>query len=72
MKEKSFDALNGVNTLQSRWISKANEIQRAGRAGRCREGIALHTYSRAEAEALEDFIQPEICRISLEELCLQV
>ena len=72
MKEKSYDAAAGVSTLQNRWISKANEVQRAGRAGRCREGLAFHVYTRAEAQEMDDFVEPELCRIPLEEICLQV
>jgi len=45
-KEKSFDPYTGVSTLQSGWISKASVRQRKGRAGRCREGLAFHLYSR--------------------------
>ena len=72
MKEKSYDAALGVSTLQSRWISKANQVQRAGRAGRCQEGLAFHIYTRDEAQKLEDFVEPELCRIPLEQICLQV
>eukprot|EP00210_Caulerpa_lentillifera_P003156 g3015.t1 len=71
MKEKSFDSESGVHTLQSRWISKANQTQRAGRAGRCQQGLAFHIYTKQEADEMEEFIDPEICRISLDDICLQ-
>ncbi|KAL2316839.1 hypothetical protein Fmac_030715 [Flemingia macrophylla] len=72
MKEKSYDPYNNVSTLQSSWISKASAKQREGRAGRCQPGICYHLYSRIRAASLPDFQIPEIRRIPIEELCLQV
>lgn len=72
MKEKSYDPYNNVSTLQSSWVSKASAKQREGRAGRCQPGICYHLYSRIRAASLPDFQIPEIKRIPIEELCLQV
>ncbi|KAL6554433.1 hypothetical protein OROMI_020106 [Orobanche minor] len=72
MKEKNYDPYNNVSTLQSSWISKANAKQREGRAGRCQPGICYHLFSKIRAASLPDFQVPEIKRMPLEELCLQV
>ncbi|CAI9111904.1 OLC1v1012242C1 [Oldenlandia corymbosa var. corymbosa] len=72
MKEKSYDPYNNVSTLQSSWISKASAKQREGRAGRCQPGICYHLYSKLRAASLPDFQVPEIKRMPIEELCLQV
>ncbi|CAN4084548.1 unnamed protein product [Withania somnifera] len=72
MKEKSYDPYNNVSTLQSSWVSKASAKQRQGRAGRCQPGICYHLYSKLRAASLPDFQVPEIKRIPIEELCLQV
>jgi HrpA-like RNA helicase len=57
---------------QASWISAASERQRRGRAGRCQPGVAFHLYSRVRSNGLADFQQPELHRIALDELCLQV
>ena len=72
IKEKSYDAHTGVSTLQATWVSKANEKQRAGRAGRVRPGFCYHMYSRSRAKSLATFQLPEMMRAPLEEICLQV
>ncbi|CAA7037875.1 unnamed protein product [Microthlaspi erraticum] len=72
MKEKSYDPYNNVSTLQSSWVSKANAKQREGRAGRCQPGICYHLYSRLRAASMPEFKVPEIKRMPVEELCLQV
>lgn len=72
MKEKSYDPYNNVSTLQSSWISKASAKQREGRAGRCQPGICYHLYSKLRAASLPDFQTPELKRMPIEELCLQV
>ncbi|KAL1190622.1 DExH-box ATP-dependent RNA helicase DExH6 [Cardamine amara subsp. amara] len=72
MKEKSYDPYNNVSTLQSSWVSKANAKQREGRAGRCQPGICYHLYSSLRAASMPEFKVPEIKRMPVEELCLQV
>ncbi|XP_028781343.1 DExH-box ATP-dependent RNA helicase DExH6-like isoform X2 [Neltuma alba] len=72
MKEKSYDPYSNVQTLQSSWVSKASAKQREGRAGRCQPGICYHLYSKYRAASLPDFQVPELRRMPIEELCLQV
>ncbi|XP_039047444.1 DExH-box ATP-dependent RNA helicase DExH6-like isoform X2 [Hibiscus syriacus] len=72
MKEKSYDPYNNVSTLQSSWVSKANSKQREGRAGRCQPGICYHLFSKLRAASMLEFQVPEIKRMPIEELCLQV
>lgn len=71
VKEKSYDALVGVCTLQSVWISQACARQRAGRAGRTQAGYCFHLFSRNRQEAMLEFSTPQILRMPLHELCLQ-
>ncbi|CAB4273968.1 unnamed protein product [Prunus armeniaca] len=72
MKEKNYDPFNNVSSLQSSWVSKASAKQRRGRAGRCQPGICYHLYSKVRAASLPDFQVPEIRRMPIEGLCLQV
>ncbi|XP_019193302.1 PREDICTED: DExH-box ATP-dependent RNA helicase DExH6-like [Ipomoea nil] len=72
VKEKSYDPYNNVSTLQSSWISKASAKQREGRAGRCQPGICYHLYSKLRSVSLPEFQVPEIKRMPIEELCLQI
>lgn len=72
LKHKSHDPYCGVSTLMSDWTAKANERQRRGRAGRCQPGLAFHLYSTARGESFSDFVEPELKRTSLEEICLLV
>ncbi|KAF5187328.1 Dexh-box atp-dependent rna helicase dexh6 [Thalictrum thalictroides] len=72
MKEKNYDPYNDVSTLHSSWVSKASAKQREGRAGRCQPGICYHLFSKTRAASLPEFQVPEIKRMPIEELCLQV
>lgn len=72
MKEKNYDPYNNVSTLYASWVSKASVKQREGRAGRCQPGICYHLYSKARAASLPEYQVPEIKRMPIEELCLQV
>lgn len=70
VKEKSFDAIAGVSSLKPVWISKASCLQRMGRAGRCRPGVCYHLFSRLRFKSMQEFQQPEILRVPLQDLCL--
>ncbi|KAM0907466.1 hypothetical protein ACQ4PT_016107 [Festuca glaucescens] len=72
MKEKSYDPYNSVSTLQTSWVSRASARQREGRAGRCQPGTCYHLYSRLRAASMQEYQTPEIKRMPIEELCLQV
>ncbi|KAI5000587.1 hypothetical protein ZWY2020_005176 [Hordeum vulgare] len=72
MKEKNYDPYNNVSTLHASWVCRASARQREGRAGRCQPGTCYHLYSRFRAASLPEFQIPEIKRMPIEELCLQV
>lgn len=70
IKEKSFDALSNVCTLNSNWVSQACAKQRAGRAGRCKKGICYRLFSSVRYNNMQPYQTPEILRLPLQELCL--
>ena len=70
VKEKSFDAISGVCTLRSNWISQACAKQRKGRAGRCQRGFCYRLFSSIRYNNMQPNQTPEILRLPLQELCL--
>lgn len=74
MKEVRFDPSSGISALQEVLISKAASRQRAGRAGRVCAGHCWKIYSRDyfESPSFISYPIPEICRVPLEEVVLQV
>lgn len=70
VKEKSFNAISGVCTLKSNWISQACAKQRMGRAGRCRKGTCYRLFSSIQYNSMPPYQTPEILRLPLQELCL--
>lgn len=73
MKEKHFDANRNMESLELVWVSRANAMQRKGRAGRVMPGICIHLYTSHRFN--HHFIAqpvPEIQRVPLEQLLLSI
>lgn len=60
----------GLPTLTTTRVSRASAIQRAGRAGRTREGRVLRLYTRGDFQSRPEFDVPEIARADLTEAAL--
>jgi len=72
-KEKRYNPQKKMSSMVEDWISQANAKQRRGRAGRVNPGMCFCLYTRHRFESLMRLFQmPEILRVPLTELCLQV
>ena len=65
-----FSPLSGMNTLESRFISKDSAIQRAGRAGRLSAGKAYHIWHKSKILLPHEI--PEITLADLTQLVLEL
>lgn len=72
VKEMSYDAVSKMQRLKEFWISKASAEQRKGRAGRTGPGVCYRLYSEEEYQALEKYSTPELQRVPLDSLLLQM
>jgi len=72
VKEMSFDPTTRVQRLKEFWVSKSSAEQRKGRAGRTGPGMCFRVYSEEDYIALDDFPTPEIRRVPLDSVLLQV
>jgi len=70
-KEKSYDPHLKTSTLKEEWISQASAKQRTGRAGRCKAGVCFHLFSKRRHACMRPFVESELIRTPLEEICLQ-
>lgn len=66
-KSRILDSNTGIDSLIRIPISKSSAKQRAGRAGRTRDGIVYRLYRQEDYERLNDETIPEIQRSSLAE-----
>ena len=66
----SHSPWSGLPTLTTVKISRASATQRAGRAGRTREGRVLRLYTKGDFESRREHELPEIARADLSEALL--
>ncbi|XP_078062021.1 putative ATP-dependent RNA helicase DHX34 [Mustelus asterias] len=72
VKEMSYDPKAKVHRLQEFWISRASAEQRKGRAGRTGPGVCYRLYAESEYDAFAPYPVPEIQRVALDSLVLQM
>lgn len=70
VKQQTYDSVGGATCLRSVDISQACAKQRAGRAGRLRNGFCYRLYSTEQFDAMDAYTLPELLRVSLSEICL--
>uniref|UniRef100_A0A8D0KJS2 ATP-dependent RNA helicase DHX29 n=1 Tax=Salvator merianae TaxID=96440 RepID=A0A8D0KJS2_SALMN len=71
-KENRYHESSQMSSLEETFVSKASALQRQGRAGRVRNGFCFRMYTRDRFESFLEYSVPEILRVPLEELCLQI
>ncbi|XP_072970121.1 DExH-box ATP-dependent RNA helicase DExH7, chloroplastic isoform X2 [Typha angustifolia] len=72
-KENRYNPQKKMSSIVEDWISRANAKQRKGRAGRVKPGICFCFYTCHRFEILmRPFQVPEMLRMPLTELCLQI
>ena len=67
-----FEPGAGLTRLETRWISKASALQRAGRAGRQGPGMAWRGWTDARHARLDDWQVPELLRSDLAPTVLEL
>ncbi|KAG5390522.1 hypothetical protein IGI04_032063 [Brassica rapa subsp. trilocularis] len=72
VKARTYDPNKGMETLDVVPVSKAQAIQRSGRAGREGYGKSFHLYPERDFWKLEDSTKPEIKRCNLSNVILQL
>mmetsp|Transcript_39452 Transcript_39452/g.63966 ORF Transcript_39452/g.63966 Transcript_39452/m.63966 type:complete len:491 (-) Transcript_39452:183-1655(-) len=72
VKENQYDPATRMTSLVQTWVSKASARQRRGRAGRVRAGKCFRLYTKRKHESFIEQQPPEMLRVPLEQLCLQI
>eukprot|EP01038_Epipyxis_sp_PR26KG_P010154 gene10154-13660_t len=74
VKEMIYDPIGNISSLQEVFISRASARQRAGRAGRVQAGVCWRMYTEDyfNSSVVQEYSIPEIQRIPLEDVILQV
>ncbi|XP_055863489.1 ATP-dependent RNA helicase dhx29-like isoform X1 [Biomphalaria glabrata] len=71
-KENRYMESSQMSSLEEVFISKANCKQRTGRAGRVKEGYCFRLFTKEQFNEFKPYTKPELLRVPLEELCLNI
>lgn len=71
-KQLNYDPNVGMSRLQLQRISQASATQRMGRAGRVQTGHCYRLWSENQQQGLLAYDAPEICRVDLTNLRMEV
>ncbi|MCL4128290.1 UNVERIFIED_CONTAM: hypothetical protein GTU68_060897, partial [Idotea baltica] len=72
VKEMSYDPVHKMQKLKEFWISQASAEQRKGRSGRTGPGVCFRLFSEEEYNSFVPYTSPEILRVPLDSLVLQM
>ena len=73
VKENRRDEVKETPALVECWVSRSSAKQRRGRSGRVRAGVAYHMYSsHTHDNNMREYTIPEILRVGVEDLTLQI
>jgi len=72
VKEMTYDPICKMQRLKEFWTSRASVEQRKGRAGRTGPGVCYRLFSEQEFEEMQPYSTPEIQRVPLDGLLLQM
>lgn len=72
VKTRAIAGVTGVESLQSVPVAQAQALQRAGRAGREAAGVCYRLYPESVYESLAPTSKPEIQRMNLAQVVLQL
>ena len=73
VKQTGFTVSTQMQCLEETFVSRASLKQRSGRAGRVRPGIAFQLVSSHWiSHSSREFTPPEILRVPLENVCIQI
>ncbi|GAA5855636.1 hypothetical protein JCM8547_001627 [Rhodosporidiobolus lusitaniae] len=72
-REMRFDEKRQISRLVETFVAQSNAAQRRGRAGRVREGVAFHLFTKHRHDNyMQEHPQPEMTRLSLQDLALRI
>ena len=67
-----YDPIKQINLMIKSLITKAQMVQRKGRAGRTKAGYCYKLYTPKDEETAPDFPDPEIRKVDLKNVCLSM
>ena len=70
-KERTYDPATGISTLDTKMVTRANAVQRRGRAGRVQEGMVCHLFPSYMFKTFDEYPVPAMLTSSMEEVILQ-